>query len=534
MKKFTNKTAKSFLIVVLLMICTVSLGQNHGTKADREALFNYLYEKTMERESVSPYKVKVLGLDLSKDLVKMKDEIIGASSDEELYFALVKFSNARKNRHLSVRQLENGLKLKRNRGLAPVRFHPDYGKKGAYFMFVSDLSTDIRQYVGKNVPQIGDKLIAVNGIPFGQYFKSIEPYHRYSTIENLWIRLGYGLSEKDERLLPSGFYKEKFEVTLQDKKGREYTIALPYLKEDGIKWQSSDKEKYPGFKKVLEKVCYHLYLPEDPKNKTILLWWYGFRGSIQEDMEDLIAYAQGHDLLDHDVIVDLTDSRGGSRGAVMIRRLSSKSYKTTFGNLKMSDITDDFIAAMTRSFMEKNINDHGARENDDDGRWVMDWLHTDVLNALAAGQDYSNDVPFKCAHAPKYSDGIIHPAKVHFTGKMVCLFGPWGGSHLDQFSSIVTDNNLAHTIGMPTGGYSNTWEWDEKLTFPISGQYVANFMWDIGHTIRPNGQILEGNAAQVREFIPVTRKNFPKYKTYLLEKAMEWLNSGENQGGAKR
>lgn len=525
---------KSLLILIVLTFGHTSWAQNHGTRADREALFNYLYEKTIDRESVSPYKVASFGLDLSKNLMKMKDEIIDATSDEALYFALVKFSNIRKNRHLSIQPLENGLKLERNRGVAPIRFHPDYKKEGDYFMFVSDVGTDIRQYAGKNVPDIGDKLIAINGVPFDAYFASIAPYQRYSTVNNLWIRVGYNLSVKDERFLPSGFYKEKFEVTLQPKKGRVYTVSLPYLEEEEIQWQSSERDKYPGYKKALEKVCYHLYVPTEPENKTILLWWYGFRGSIRKDMEALMAYAQEHNLLEHDVIVDLTESRGGSRGAVMLRRLSSKPYKTTFGNLKLSDITDDFIAKMTRSFLEKNINDHGARENDDDGRWVMDWLHTDVLNALAAGQDYSNDVPFKCAHAPKYSDGVIHPAEVHFKGKLVCLFGPWGGSHLDQFSSIVYDNSLAHTIGMPTGGYSNTWEWTEKLKFPASNQYLTTFMWDIGHTIRPNGQILEGNPAPVNVYIPVTRENFAAYKSLLLKKAMEWLNAEDNQGSVYR
>lgn len=532
MKRSMNNFLKLLFAVMLWLDGSASLAQNHGTKADREALFDYLYEKTLDRESVSPYKVKAFGVDLSRDLLKMKEEIINADSDEVLYFALVKFSNIRKNRHLSISPLQGGLNLEQDRGVAPIRFHPDFGKEEDYFMFVSDLGKDIRQYVGKNMPAIGDQLVAVNGMPFNQYFKSIEPYYRYSTRNNLLIRLGHGLSTKDERLLPSRFYGKNFALTLRNSKGREYTIELPYLEE--VKWQSTGKEKYPGFKKVMERVCYHLYLPTVPENKTILLWWYGFRGSIREDMNDLITYAQVNNLLDHNIIVDLTDSRGGSRGAVMIRRLSPKSYKTTFGNLKMSDITDDFIAKMTHSFTKNNINDHGAKENDDDGHWVMDWLHTDVLKGLAAGQEYSNDVPFKCAHAPKYSDGVLHPAEVHFKGKMVCLFGPWGGSHLDQFSSIVNDNDLAYTIGMPTGGYSNTWEWTEDLKFPTSGRNVVTFMWDIGHTIRPNGQILEGNPAPVDEFIPVTAENFGGYKAHLLEKAMEWLSSEETKSSSFR
>jgi hypothetical protein len=88
---------------------------------------------------------------------------------------------------------------------------------------------------------------------------------------------------------------------------------------------------------------------------------------------------------------------------------------------------------------------------------------------------------------------------------------------------MVVDNDLAYTIGMPTGGYSNTWEWDEVLTFPISGKPVVEFMWNIGHTIRPNGEILEGNAAQVDKYIPETRENYLNYYDILLDEAIDYL-----------
>jgi hypothetical protein len=145
--------------------------------------------------------------------------------------------------------------------------------------------------------------------------------------------------------------------------------------------------------------------------------------------------------------------------------------------------------------------------------------------AIEDGQRYSTNVPFKNAHAPAYSDGILDPAEVHFRGPLVCWFSPYGGSHLDQFASIVIDNELGHTMGMPAGGYSNTWEHYEVLTFPISGDPVVEFMWSIGHTIRPNGEVLEGNPAQVDEFIPVTRENYESYYEILLERTLQWLGS---------
>ena len=106
---------------------------------------------------------------------------------------------------------------------------------------------------------------------------------------------------------------------------------------------------------------------------------------------------------------------------------------------------------------------------------------------------------------------------------MVCLFGPYGGSHLDQFAAIVVDNDLCRAIGMPTGGYSNTWEWSEVVRFPISKQPVVEFMWSIGHTIRPNGEVLEGNPAAVHEWIPVTSTNYANYYSLLLDRALELL-----------
>ena len=85
------------------------------------------------------------------------------------------------------------------------------------------------------------------------------------------------------------------------------------------------------------------------------------------------------------------------------------------------------------------------------------------------------------------------------------------------------DNDLAHTIGMAAGGYSNTWEWEEVLTMPGSEKPLAQFMWSIGHTVRPNGEVLEGNPAEVAQFVPVTGQNYVGYRSMLVELALEHL-----------
>jgi hypothetical protein len=49
-------------------------------------------------------------------------------------------------------------------------------------------------------------------------------------------------------------------------------------------------------------------------------------------------------------------------------------------------------------------------------------------------------------------------------------------------------------------------------------------MWNIGHTIRPNGQILEGNPALPKEPLPITRDNFRTYYDQLLGRVFAYLD----------
>jgi hypothetical protein len=245
-------------------------------------------------------------------------------------------------------------------------------------------------------------------------------------------------------------------------------------------------------------------------------------------MDEAMAYADREGLLDHDVIWDGTHSRGGGRGAYAIQRLQSKPFKTTFGNLRLSDVVPLFVAERKAAFNKRQEMSDGTRETVGDGKWLIDWLTDDVLKGVAAGQAYSNTVPFKLAHAPKYSDGVLFPAEVHFKGKLVCWMSPRGGSHLDQFAAIVFDNGLCPILGMPAGGYSNTWEWDEVLTWPGTDEPVVRYMWSIGHTVRPNGEILEGNPADVDEYIPITAENVAEYDEILLRRTFEILDHERN------
>jgi hypothetical protein len=525
----------SLFIFVCLLIFSSLFPFDTSTPEDRAALFDYILSKILERESFSTVKNKSLELDILKEIKNCREEMIAADTDEKLFYALVKISNARKDRHLRVRLVEGGLTLRNTAGVsivdssvpeghilhAPIKFAADFSTPGKYFIFVSGFARNIHDFTANNLPEIGDKLLAINDKEIKSYRKEIEPYHRYSTIEGFWWHFASLIPQKDYQF-PPGFYRSKIFFKLEKRDGSRYTLALPYLHPEKITWEEKGKRRYPGFTQLFSTQTYDLY-KNDQGIPILLLIWYGFRSDLITDIDRLMEYADSRDLLDCDLIIDATQSRGGSRGAYAVQRLSPKPFKTTFGNVRLSDIIPDFIKRKRHEFETRSILDSGTQETVDEGAWLIDWLENDVTLGIKAGQEYSNNVPFKLAHLPKYSDGIITPAKIHFRGRLVCWFLPQGGSHLDQFASIVADNELGHTIGMSPGGYSNTWEWEETLIFPISKKPVAQFMWSIGHTIRPNGEVLEGNPAKVDDFIPLSRENFLNYYPMLLSKSLEYL-----------
>ena len=502
-----------------------------GTPEDRAALFDYLVETTFAREALSPIKNERLGLDIEASMRQYRDELLAADTDEKLFYALIKISNARRDRHLGVSPAEGGIwpsswgplpdSLEAPSTMeAPIRFAVDYSTPGAYFVFVADFAANLSASLHEVERAVGHKLVAVNDQPFDAYLAALKPYIRHSTVEGFWWKFAERISERHYRVPPS-FYRAQVTYTLERADGSRYTLTLPYLDPDSIVWAEHGTPQYPGFRMMHDWQTFDFYVHED--KPVIVLDWYGFREDLVADVDSLVADAEEHDLLDHAVIIDATRSRGGSRGSYAVQRLSPKPFKTTFGNLRLSDVTEAFVEGKRVSYAAGNISDGTVPETMDGGAWQMAWLEGSVLPGLRDGQNYSNNVAFKLAHAPAYSDGVLRPTPVHFRGPLVVFLGPHGGSHLDQFASIVADNQLGHIIGMPAGGYSNTWEWEETLVFPISKQPVAAYMWSIGHTIRPNGEILEGNPAQVDDFVPQTAENYGRYRDLLVERALRHL-----------
>jgi len=507
------------VVLTLSMLGACTAGEGPGTEsasaasnvaassipADRAALFDTILSRTLRRESFSEVKNERLGLDVEAAMRAERDALVEADTDDALYYALARLSTARRDRHLRLRLVEGGLDPTEKAGLsvvdgmapapdpprAPIRFAPDYGDPNDPFFFIADWATQLDGLVEDL--RVGDRLISVNGRPAEAWTSAAAPYMRASTVAGLRWKLAELLPQRSA-VLPVEFYGEALELEFAHAGGGTYLLELDYVPESALTWTGHGAPSYPGFDLVAETPTFDLYRSDSAG--ALLLAWDGFREHMVEDMDLLVASAEEEGLLHYDIIFDATRSGGGSRGAYTIRRISPRPFKTTFGNLRSSDASDQWVTESAASL--GRLLDSLVREADDDGGWLLDWLET----------------------------GVIEPAPVHFTGGLVVLLGPSGGSHLDQFVSIISDNDLGTIIGMPAGGYSNTWEWEEVLTMPGTGDPVVQFMWSIGHTIHPSGAVMEGNPAPVDEWIPLTRDNAEEYYPILVGRAVELLAGG--------
>ena len=475
------------------------------------ALFDEIIEKTERREAFSERKEARLSFSPLADMRALRAEFVAAETEEDLFHALVKLSNARRDRHLSVNPVEGGLQVPETPELAaPVLVLPDFSDLDDPEFFVAQVG------MGLSSPEPGDRILAVNGRPIAGYVGEFTRWIRHSTLHGLYWHMAREMPLVVPGV-PPHLYSETLDLALEDATGDHYETSLPYGDPDTH--QVVPKPEYPGYETILERENFRVHL--DDGERIVLLQWLDFEYSLIQDVMDLVELAERRELLDHDLILDVRGSSGGSHGAYAIQRLVSRPFRTTFGNVRLSDAGEALIERFRNLEVDESAPDiFGLNLS---RSWLIEWARTDAAEAIRRGDEYTPPTPFKLAHLPRDAGGTLEPAPVHFRGRTAILGGPHGGSHLDQFLSMFADNDLAVVIGMPTGGYSNTWEHEEVLYFPGTDRPVAEFMWNIGHTLRPNTEILEGNPVVPDVSIPLTRDNFRTYDRELLRAAMDAL-----------
>ena len=499
-----------------------------GTSAERAALFEHLVAATLRRQAISPAKNALFAIDVIRDMNRHRAALLDATTPEQFWYALNLLSNTRHDRHLRVQPLADGLPVPDaliDRQIRNYAALGDCRAPRANVELATDFSGD-QPFLflaaigeGAKLPEgvaIGARLAAVNGVAIADYITAIEPYHCYSTPTFFWYHLPHHVVRQGSEL-PA--HEAQLALTFATPSG-PLEAVLDYG--DPISFPPATR-RYDGWTLMAEWDSCRLYRAATAD--VIALEWLGFGTSLCDDVDALMAFCGDRALLAHGVIFDASICRGGDYGGHLLRVLAKQRFRINLGDLRRSDaiagIVDEVLAEDAEAIAVGRLNAGQLAAVD----WRRHWLLDAVLPSLEEGGS-TPPVPFKCAHQPMDGDGWLEPAPVHFTGPMVMLTMPFGGSHIDQVAAQIADNRMcvAH-IGMPLGGFSKTWVGTEILRLP-SGQPIVGFEWSCGNTIRPNGEVLESNPAIPDRPYPVTRENFRHHHADMLNQALAILATG--------
>ena len=235
---------------------------------DLEALFDEIISKTERREAFSEVKETNIGFSAIEDMKILRDEFISSETELDLWFALVKLSNVRRDSHLAVDPVDGGPE-RRPCVAAPVYVLPEILDVHNPTFFVSAVGE------GVTSPERGDVIVGVNGSSMEEYIDEFAPWISHSTLPGLYWRMARNLPQRFSGV-PLSLYSERLHLTLERPSGERYDVSLPYS--DGCvgwgprSWSSIDP--YPGFVEVMKRENFDLLV--DESREIVLLQWLDF------------------------------------------------------------------------------------------------------------------------------------------------------------------------------------------------------------------------------------------------------------------
>ena len=153
----------------------------HATRSRLERLFDEIIDKTERREAFSAVKEQAMSFSALADMKVLRSEFIASTTEAELYYALVKLSNARRDRHLWVPAVEGGLDHPGLEWLrAPIAVLPDYSDIDNPSFFVAAVAP------GVSSPEPGDRIVAINGRTIAEYVEEFTSWIGHSTLHGLY------------------------------------------------------------------------------------------------------------------------------------------------------------------------------------------------------------------------------------------------------------------------------------------------------------------------------------------------------------
>jgi len=371
--------------VAALAQIALSQDEKISTREDRAALVDYLIQKTIEREAFSEIKNERLGIDPIEEMKKYREEVVNSADEVELYYALQKLSNSRHDRHLYIQPLPGGpslgdtfRKLPERLGFPkgtdrhaislPVYFAVDFADPENPELFISGATVEHRHLIGARVGKFDGRAVP-------DVADAAKPYIHFSTLPKFWMEWAERLHRISSLFPPTWYASSEVMLTLERQDGTTFKADLSYELKESLRWPEEDstRAEYKGFEKYSESDTFDVYQPVNGQ-RVILLDWHGFSNDLVKATDTLVHDADENEWLDYDLIIDCTRCVGGRYGAYAVQRLTSKRFKTTFGNLRLSDLAQSFVDRRIKGYEAWYAKNPELLAVSDSRRWQYEWL----------------------------------------------------------------------------------------------------------------------------------------------------------------
>ncbi len=533
-----------------------------GPSAEREALFRRLVSTVRAHRYVSEDGLKRLGTTWDEELEKSKQRFIEAQELSDVYYALRSFANSAHDFHTALLQIPGFLQPRGGvREIAGLRFRPVYESKDGPASF-EVVSPGLAQRLlldgigGKG--ETAERSVAELRREYREWF------HRGSSPYWLDELFAEWLTFRPLKLGPAPatgqvetFHFRRGEETL--KVDFEWTRSTrPFPPPHPVCTRCGELAEYPParFELVFSGLNYCIFTHDDPAGTTVVRFHsfdypdplppcyqakqseVGVKPKLWRPADSQPPGGRPRSpnwrQLDHDALIeqvrrlqkegaqsivfDLRRTGGGVFHPALIGHFTREPYGITTKSFHyapaFSDPDDDWDV-LTRRDAVLQMGPFPTLGEPSDIGIRSPLRHLRRCKRLEPERSLSPAIPMfctgDCSSDEAAYDGVSDPL-----GPLSLILGPLCSSSCDVFASLLVDNGIADSYGLPTAGASAPY----RITIPLrlADDTELRMEVSVGVDYRPprGDTILEGHPVEPRVTIPPTLSNADNYLTTVL------------------
>lgn len=428
-----------------------------------------------------------LGTTADAELARSRRRFVEAKTTDDVYYALVSLRNAGHDVHrqFGPRGAPRELVPKRAPVVLRLDARVEYAANGAPSYVVS----------GRGIPP-NSVLEAVDGVPIAKVEDVVREWYPLRSIEGLREQVAGWLSYRDPIAGPAPLEGDVTKLSMRDPRGARVDVDMTWSSLEGTSGSQPQEgccasfgtaeafRDYGGRQPSSRGVNWCTYTSGQPGLVVARACSFDYPDaqSLRRDQGALLEALRGMQATR--VLFDVRENGGGSFDPAFFGAFASASYKIPVKRLYFAPGFRANPELLSRAglFMDP-IPNPAAR----------------LKEEMIARPDalYSSDYAFFCKTAACDASEAVYPAPaVAPTWKAAVLTGPYCVSACDDFVSIMKDNGIATSIGMPSAAADAPFQYAMPIVF--ANRKSLDVTLTVGVSLRPGTTtILEGNPPSI-------------------------------------